>query len=410
MEYNSSPLVQQNQEIRISSNIPKYILASTLRNFWISMPIFILYIQYNGLTFLEIGVLESFIAIFIVLTEIPSGAVADLIGKKKASVIGYLGWSMGLYAMIFAHNFWGFLLAYLLMGFGISFHSGSSSALFYDTLKVLKKEVMLLKYTGKIDLLSAFAIIIASLLGGYLYTIQHWLPFFFHGSMVLIGGFIVLTMKEPLPLPVKINLQMNYHQIKESFQYIGQNKEIRFLIFFSSLMLMPILVFVNIMEQPYILYIGISVGYIGIVFALTRGVIGLFALFRHQIESRLHEKYSFFGILFVFFICFLVLSIIQTPWLVLVLIGLFFTRDFSLAILDKYNNAAIPSEKRATILSVVSFANNLIYSVGALIFGAILTFNSIYSLNSLVGVNLLFVLFYGAILIPILYIHYHKHT
>lgn len=405
MESNSSPFIQQNPDIKLSSNVPKFILASTFQNCLFSMSIFVLYIQSKGLTYFELGVLNSFIALFIVLTEIPSGALADLIGKKKTSVLGFLGWSFGLYAMIFAHNFWGFILAYFFMGLGVSFQSGAFSALFYDTLKVLKKEKMILKYTGQIGLLSAFAIIISTLLGSYLYTLQQWLPYFFHASMVLLGGVIGSTMKEPLPVPGTTNLKMNYRQIKESFKYIGQNKQIRFLILFSSLIYVPTTIFVNSIEQPFILYIGISVEYIGIVFALTRGVIGLFALYRHRIEANLQQKYSFFGILIVFALCFLVLSMIQTPWLVLLLVGIFFTRDFSVAILDKYNNAAIPSEKRATILSIVSFANNLLFSGGALIIGGLLT-----SGLSLVGVNLIFAVFYGAILIPYLYIHYHNEN
>jgi MFS family permease len=116
METNSSPLIQQNPDIKLSLNIPKFILASTFQNCLFSMSIFVLYIQSKGLTYFELGVLNSFIALFIVLTEIPSGALADLIGKKKTSVLGFLGWSFGLYAMIFAHNFGRFLSIWRLFG------------------------------------------------------------------------------------------------------------------------------------------------------------------------------------------------------------------------------------------------------------------------------------------------------
>jgi MFS family permease len=50
----------------------------------------VIYFLQKGFTFTQISITASFIFIGITLFEIPTGAIADSIGRKKSVIIGFL--------------------------------------------------------------------------------------------------------------------------------------------------------------------------------------------------------------------------------------------------------------------------------------------------------------------------------
>jgi MFS family permease len=359
---------------KIARNIPKYIIAMIIRDLWLSMPIFIVYLQLRGLTYTQIGFLEASIAILIVVAEIPSGAIADLIGRRVTTALGLVGWVVGLVALGFFQSFWGFLVAYLCIGIGEALLSGASAALFYESLKVLGKADLYIRFTSFIGVFSACMIIFASIAGVELFRLSPSLPFYLHGLVVGLAMILILTMHEPAPLLGEISVKNTFRQMKNSLAYAVHHPQLRFLILFAVLIFIPMFLFVNILEQPYLLQAGFSLPAIGIIYALNRGAIGFLAPIRVPLEQKLGEKGSFFGIAAVYTVCFGIMATLGRVLgygLIPVLMLLFFTRDFSRILLEKYSNDHAPSEKRATILSIVSFCCNFFYSVGALILGII---------------------------------------
>ena len=90
----SSPSTQKSPKKAISwhglrGNIPKYYLAMFFRNLWISMPIGILYYMDRGLNFVQMAIIEVVIAAIIMVTDIPSGALADIFRRTLSQPIGY---------------------------------------------------------------------------------------------------------------------------------------------------------------------------------------------------------------------------------------------------------------------------------------------------------------------------------
>lgn len=390
----------------MEKNIPKYLAAFIIRDLWISMPIFILYLQFRNISFFQIGILEASIAIFIVIAEIPTGALADLIGNKRCTTLGLLSWMTGLWGMALSTEFYSMLISYLIIGLGEAFLSGASSALFYETLKNLGREEKILYYNGRMAVISAVMVIIGSLLGGYLFSLNEMWPFWAHGTVALIASIIVFSMKEPIKSTEPYSIKKNYSQIINSVDYTFKSPKVRFITVFSTLIFVPIMLFVNIMEQPYLLSIGYETAVLGIVYAFTRGVIGFASFYRYELEKKFGEKGSFFGIVIIYSISFLIMAFIISRWLVLLMMLLFFTRDFSRAILDKYTNDNIPSEKRATILSIVSFMSNFLYSIVSLIIGYLLSHQFFSNVEPINLVLIIFGTYCGIIVFPFLLFNY----
>ena len=71
------------------SNIPKFFVFRAIYNFMLFLPVWMIFLkEEHGLSLTESTLLNSAFWLTMVLTEIPTGAVADTIGRKHSQVIG----------------------------------------------------------------------------------------------------------------------------------------------------------------------------------------------------------------------------------------------------------------------------------------------------------------------------------
>ena len=229
---NTNPTNPSNPNKPMEKNITKYFIAMFFRNLWISMPVGIIYFQDRGLSFFEMGILEAIVSGIIFLSEIPSGAFADIFGRKLSTGLGMFLWGLSLILIGVFTTFNGFVITMILMGFGDSFISGAVNALFYDSLKQMNKEQDYLKYTGKREVITAVSVILAAIFGSVLYNINISLPFYAHGAVLIFAGIIVFTMKEPIPSESSKTVAAQYKLIIKSLGFVWKNKIVRFITIF----------------------------------------------------------------------------------------------------------------------------------------------------------------------------------
>ena len=236
--------------------------------------------------------------------------------------------------------------------------------------------------------------------------------FFFtfgNGAVNIIAGGIIFSMMEPTVSEHPKTIAAQYKLILNSLSFTWKSKTIRFITIFSILVLVGVMGFVNIMEQQYLTSIQIPIIYFGLIYAFTRGMIGFFGPFRYTIERWLGEKGSFYMITLVFGVMFILMAFILHPTGLIFLFLLFFTRDYTWTILDKYSNDHIPSDKRATVLSIQNFALNVVYMVVAVLLGLALDSLHIFQLITLQSVLLLLGSFSFVVLLPFLYKNYQNN-
>lgn len=68
---------------RLSKNIKLDFIFRFFCNFCITDGIFVLFLTKKGMSLWQIGILEGIFHATSIITEIPSGALADLLGRKK---------------------------------------------------------------------------------------------------------------------------------------------------------------------------------------------------------------------------------------------------------------------------------------------------------------------------------------
>jgi MFS family permease len=130
------------------------------------MPIVALFYNDNGLTDFDIFLLQAIYSISVALLEIPSGYMADIVGRKKSLILGSILGTLGYVVYSFSATFSGFLSAEIILGLGGSLISGADSALLFDSLAATGRQHRYLQFEGRITSLGNFAETGAAICGG----------------------------------------------------------------------------------------------------------------------------------------------------------------------------------------------------------------------------------------------------
>ncbi|MFV0438711.1 MAG: MFS transporter [Desulfopila sp.] len=154
--------------MRISthSNIYYLYLIKLSKWFMVIMPVVALFYAENGLDEFDIYLLQAIYSLGVAVMEIPSGYMADVIGRKTSLVLGSILGTLGFVIYTVSTDFGHFLSAEIVLGLGASFISGSDSALLYDSLAEAENQQLYLRYEGRITALGNLAETTAAICGG----------------------------------------------------------------------------------------------------------------------------------------------------------------------------------------------------------------------------------------------------
>lgn len=132
------------------------------------MPAFVVvYFRDLGLSLFQISLLTMMMPFFMLLFEIPTGAVADIYGRKFSVLLGAAIQGIALISIFFLDNYYALLFAFAMIGFGSTFNSGAREAWITDLIKKEKKD-FLHGYFAKSGSIDSFGLVISGILGAFL--------------------------------------------------------------------------------------------------------------------------------------------------------------------------------------------------------------------------------------------------
>jgi len=113
----------------------RFSLYGFLKNQRYFEPFIILFFLDQGLSFTLIGVLVAIREFSTNLMEIPSGALADLYGRRRVMIVSFVAYlvSFGLFAT--GEGFWQFAVAMVLYAGGDAFRTGTHKAMIFTWLR-----------------------------------------------------------------------------------------------------------------------------------------------------------------------------------------------------------------------------------------------------------------------------------
>ena len=349
-----------------SGNIYKlytYYFLSRL-NLW--APVFILYLLDRGFSMTQITSLDAIFWLIMVLFEIPTGAVADKWGKKQSLILSCLLIAVGLFIFGLAKTYVIVLIAYLLWAVGVTFESGALAAFLYDSLRVMGREVEYSKFAGRGMSISLMAASVGSVTAGYLGGIFLGLPILASSGIAVLMLIITLTFTEPRV--EKTESESYLLHVKESFSFSWKHPQLRTLLFFYAFTYAAFWV-AGIFYQPYLKNLGINVEMIGVLYLgfTLLGAAG--ASMASRYESFAGESGFFLSMPLVFLVSLLFMGMFNASFVISFLFVNSFFKGTFWPVMGKHLNVRIPSEKRATILSLANLLWSFVMIPSEPIFG-----------------------------------------
>lgn len=169
----------------------------------------------------ELGVFDSIAFGIAMLAEIPSGAIADLFGKRNTIAYAGVLQIIGVACMAFALDKYALLFGNTLFAVGYSFYSGAGEALVYDSMVQTKQENHYDTVISRVGTIGIIASTIGAVTGGLLYAVDERLPWFAWLLSAVVSFLISLKLVEPLIDTMKFSLSGYINQfvlgVKELF-------------------------------------------------------------------------------------------------------------------------------------------------------------------------------------------------
>ena len=120
------------------TNITRFLVTRALSNAMFFLPIWVIFVQEkHGLDLVQATLLDSAFWLTMAVTEVPTGAVADTLGRKQSYAIGVGLSILGLLLFALAPTYPLLLIGNSLWALALTFSSGADLAFFYDSLREL---------------------------------------------------------------------------------------------------------------------------------------------------------------------------------------------------------------------------------------------------------------------------------
>lgn len=378
----------------IRSNLWKIYTYRFLNEFWLVLPILIPYYEANRLNSTQIFTIQAAYALSILLLEIPSGYLADVIGRKKTLILGACFLPVGIGVYVFTHSFATFILAEFIIAIGNSMRSGCDSALIYDTLIQLKEESEYKKFEGRSFYYTRVGTAFSSILGGVTALISLRVPFYINmGVCFFMIPFALLLIE---PKREKLKASSPFKDILKISRLSFSHKQLRLLMLLTALLMSTEAIGI----WAYFLYyesIGISIGFFGVLMAAFQLSAAVSSRQAHALEKFLGQKQSLLILLLVA-LTFVLLGIFQSLVLIPLILLNAFLMGFGFPLLMDHMNRLIESKIRATVLSVANMTRSLFYVILSPLFGKIVDSYSLSTAFMLLGV---FFFFFGSTVIAL---------
>ena len=339
-------------------NIKKLYLFSFLQMSLFPMAIITLFWKDQiGLSLTEILLLQGIFSVAMVVMEYPSGYLSDRIGYRTAlnlaSLLGIIGW--GFYTV--ADSFSQVLIAEIILGFSISFISGSDSALLYESLKACGEEQFYARHEGRMSGIGQIGEACGAIFAGLLYATAPLLPFLIQVVVWVLALLLSRTLVEP-----QRKLQSSVSHLAEAWRStryaLLENKRLRYTILLNLILGMASFYPVWLI-QPYMQDGGVPLTWFGPIWAGANLSVALFALISHRSHLYLGDRHMVLLFILLIITGYLGLGLTGGLWGFLFYYLLTCMRGLRGPMLLNYAQQEIPSENRAGLLSLQSLCFRL---------------------------------------------------
>lgn len=325
--------------------------------FWMA-PWLLFYLRFVSMG--QVVVIQALGLLTRVVAEIPTGAISDLLGKKRALFIAFGCMAVGEGLIVWRQEYVVLVLSFIVVSLGYSFYSGTMEAFIYDTLVSGGKEKEYAKVLSRQQALTNLAIASASLIGGLVYQSWVLLPWILTTGFKLLGLVLVVFVDEPDVDTEKFSLKSFIRQTRMGFsQLLAPTMRWTFLLLLTYGIFQTFAW--EMLDDMSVVAYGYSAAGIGVLYSLLTYLTVPFGLLYHWVQERIAKVW-----LLVLGIGVLGLNYLFSPWIgVYVWTSLFVLRmiysPIKEATITHLINSQTASQVRATTISTYELVRKIPY-------------------------------------------------
>jgi MFS family permease len=321
-----------------------------------------------GLSLLQVGFLTSAALTTALVFEIPTGAIADLYGRKFSVLLGYALEGILFIAIAFSTNFYYLLGIFIIFGIAGTLSSGAKEAWVIDLIRSKRKKFSQ-NYFMKSGSIVAFSMFFSGILGAFLvksYGVR--IIWYFAGAGFLLSVFM-------LALFAQESFKQKKTKVKESFKEVSKQTKtsisfsLKHPILFWYLLAMFFIAFQGVFSTsiswvPFLQELNLPVHYFGYMWSGMMLVAAVSPLFSKKLMTKGKEINFFIKMSIIGGGSFLLVYFVHS-WVYAIAIMLFaeFFWETQTPVSKTYFHKFIPSKLRATVGSF----QGMIYSFAGII-------------------------------------------
>lgn len=337
----------------------------------------ILFFRDLGFTFFEIGILLLVASLVTIIFEVPSGNFTDIYGRKFSLLIVFILLLLSSILLIIFSNYLMIMIAFILLAISRSFWSGTTDSLLFESLKKINRKTIYQKIMSRNHFFLISVGVLTNFMVPVIFGYNTKYPFIFASIFAIIGLVSCLLLKES-KIKDTANRQSFYDKyyltLKDSIKQISGSNNLIYLIVFSAILGSSLVLFADIINQPFI-QDEWSLTYYGMIFSLATILQSLLVLKVNSI-IKLFKKFNIYLVLSLIVPINLILMLYFVD-LLYVLIPLmavfwFFGSLRYIFISNEINNKINDDKSRASVHSINNMFMSLLTIVLAPIFGLVI--------------------------------------
>jgi len=357
------------------------------------LPVLALYFEQELFTTTNVAAIFSVEAFALVLFEIPTGAIADLFGRRFTIILSSGVALCALFPLSVGGSMTMFILYAVLNALARSLASGTGSAMIFDSLQEEGREKQYKKLYGIFEALWPLGASVGSVIGGYLAKISLHLTITTSAIPLAVAFFLSFFLVEPVYAKAG-HANIIRHMIDVSHLVI-RNRQLIILVS-AFFVMMALGESIHLLSPLFFQSKALSLEYFGWISALTFGFSSLGFYLSHGVSELLGNKKTliFTASLSPFFI--LGATLLSSVPLVMLWTSASIFFGIKNPIISHLLNLEVASSRRATIISINNFMGQLGVAIVVPIFGY---FADLYTIQVAVQLSSVLVL-----IVPIMFL------
>ncbi|MGE5560560.1 MAG: MFS transporter [Chloroflexota bacterium] len=345
-----------------------YMFLFSLR---FSEPLWVVYLRSRGMSLAMVGLFETIFHIASLTGEIPTGWIADRFGRKVSLLFGRALSILSALLMLRVTTPLGFGLAFAISAYSYNCHSGAFDALIFDDLKLDGREQEYARISGRINALYLIGCSLAAVIGGIVAQRALQLLYVLGIGVDLVALIMLLPLRERLLPEVRqrtaerIDLRRDLRELVRTVT----NRTI------GGIMLLwaaggAIAASFHFYGQSYMRDLSVPLPVIGIVGMLANLLAVIPSHFAHRIEGRFGNRRPLLVGSFILPAGVLAAGLLGggssavERWLIVLMVLIVAVADEALyPLFSSAINTLVPSERRATVLSMAGMVFSVVMMV-----------------------------------------------